>query len=80
MVALFAILSFGPGALLTNALQNLCFTTSERLTDGGDWVLPEFGDYMLSRCPPLYSGDPTELYPNVTSGCLAWGHGDCGGG
>ena len=24
--------------------------------------------------------DPTELYPNVTSGCLAWGHGDCGGG
>ena len=24
-------------------------------SDGGEWVLPEFDDYMLSRCPAPYS-------------------------
>ena len=74
--ALFAILAFGPGVVLTNAPQNLCFTSSERF-DGADWVLPDFDDYMLSRCPTAYGFDdysgagldyPAGLYPNVTAG------------
>mmetsp|Transcript_8060 Transcript_8060/g.17039 ORF Transcript_8060/g.17039 Transcript_8060/m.17039 type:complete len:136 (-) Transcript_8060:150-557(-) len=66
--ALFAILAFAPGTVLTNAPTNLCFTSSERLY-GGDWVLPDFDDYMLSRCPTPYRLDnPASLYPNATAG------------
>ena len=75
-VALFAILAFTPGGPLTNAPTNLCFTSSERF-DGTDWVLSDFGDYMLSRCPTAYGFDdysglgldyPAGLYPTATAG------------
>jgi len=66
--ALFAALAFGPGIILINAPATLCFTSSERLY-GADWVLPDFGDYMLSRCPAPYGFDnPAGLYPNATAG------------
>ena len=67
-VALFAVLAFQPGGVLTNAPLNLCFTSSERF-DGSGWVLPDFGDYMLSRCPAPYGlTNPAGLYPNATAG------------
>ena len=67
-VALFAILAFVPGTVLTSAPENLCFTSSERF-DGADWVLPGFDDYMLSRCPEPHGFDyPAGLYPNATAG------------
>jgi len=74
--ALFAALAFPPGPVLTNAPLNLCFTSSERLY-GTDWVLPDFGDFMLSRCPTPYGFDdysgagldyPAGLYLNATAG------------
>ena len=66
--ALFAALTLIPGAALGEIPSNLCFTSCERL-DGGDWVLPDFGDYMLSRCPAPYGLDnPAGLYPNATAG------------
>ena len=67
-VALFAVLAFLPGAVLTNATTKLCYTSSERLY-GDEWVLPDFDDYMLSRCPAAYGLDnPAGLYPNATAG------------
>ena len=66
--ALFGVLAVMPGEPLTNAPTNLCFTSSERLY-GDDWVLLDFGDYMLSRCPEPYGFDyPAGLYPNATAG------------
>ena len=71
--ALFAALAFGPAAVLSNVPVYLCFTSSERF-DGSGWVLPDFGDYMLSRCPAPYGpephglGNPAGLYPNATAG------------
>jgi len=66
--ALFGVLAAMPGRPLTNAPQNLCFTSSERLY-GDDWVLAGFDDYMLSRCPAPYGFDnPAGLYPNATAG------------
>jgi len=67
MVALFMTLAFVPGAVVTNAPTNLCFTSSERLVEGKGWVLGDFGDFMLSRCPPVVS-DLSDLYPNTTAG------------
>jgi len=67
-VALFAVLAFEPGVVLIGAPTGLCFTSSERF-DGADWVLPDFDDYMLSRCPAPYGFDnPAGLYPNATAG------------
>lgn len=65
-VALFAVLAFQPWQVLTTAPNRLCFTSSER-SDGSDWELPDFDDYMLSRCPAPYT-NPTDLYPNATAG------------
>ena len=74
--ALFAALAFQPGIVLTNAPLNLCFTSSQRLY-GTDWVLPDFDDFMLSRCPAPYGFDdysgagldyPAGLYLNATAG------------
>ena len=74
--ALFAIMAFEPGVVLVSAPHNLCLTSSERLY-GTDWVLPDFDDYMLSRCPTAYGFDdysgagldyPAGLYPNTTAG------------
>jgi hypothetical protein len=65
--ALFVALALGPGPIITNAPTRLCFTSSERLVEGEGWVLGAFDDYMLSRCPPVFS-DPSELYPNATAG------------
>ena len=66
--ALFAALAFVPGTVVSNVSTKLCFTSSERLYEG-DWVLPDFGDYMLSRCPEPYGlTNPAGLYPNATAG------------
>ena len=66
--ALFAIQALYPGLVLVKAPGNLCFTSGERF-DGTDWVLPDFDDYMLSRCPTPYGFDnPAGLYPNATAG------------
>mmetsp|Transcript_105958 Transcript_105958/g.306571 ORF Transcript_105958/g.306571 Transcript_105958/m.306571 type:complete len:638 (-) Transcript_105958:72-1985(-) len=66
--ALFVALAVQPGVVLINAPINLCFTSSERLYGGG-WELPDFSDYMLSRCPTPYGLDnPAGLYPNATAG------------
>ena len=92
LIALFVILSFRPGAILTHIMYStFCFTNSERwkpsggfFSDDGEWVLPEFDDFMMSRCPAPYTCEPeelypncelTELYPNSTIGRRAWGHG-----
>ena len=67
-VALFAVLAFTPGVVLTNAPTKLCFTSSERLY-GDEWILSDFGDYMVSGCPTAYGFDnPADLYPNATAG------------
>ena len=66
-VALFVALALVPGTIIANAPANLCFTNSERLEPSGDWVLPQYKDYMVSRCPLPY-GDPADLYPNATAG------------
>ena len=70
------MLAFAPGVVLANSPSKLCFTSSERLY-GTNWVLPDFDDYMLSRCPAPYGFDnysgagldyPAGLYPNATAG------------
>ena len=65
--AMFAIFALMPGLVLTNVPMKLCFTSSERF-DGSDWILADFDDYMLSRCPPYDLIDPGDLYPNATAG------------
>ena len=65
--ALFAVLAFVPAIVLTTAPTRLCFTSSERF-DGGDWVLPDFDDFMLSSCPLPGLTNPPGLYPNATAG------------
>ena len=66
--SLFVALAVQPGVVLINAPTNLCFTSSERMY-GVDWVLSDFGDYMLSRCPDACGLDnPAGLYPNATAG------------
>ena len=67
MVALFAVLAFQPATVLLDAPDSLCFTSSERQLDNGKWVLPDFGDYMMSRCPTPPS-DYGDLYANATVG------------
>ena len=71
-VALFLIVSLVPAMVLTIGTTRLCFTSSERATDGcsdGDdeFVLADFDDFMLTRCP-LPPSDLSGFYPNATAG------------
>ena len=67
LAALFVALAFQPATVISEAAYELCFTSSERQLDNGKWVLPDFGDYMMSRCPTPPS-DFDEMYANATAG------------
>ena len=65
---------------VSNALSSCSRASSERF-GGADWVLPDFGDYMLSRCPAPYGfGDysgagldyPASLTPTANATAGRW--------
>ena len=67
LAALFVALALQPATVLNSAAHELCFTSSERQLDNGKWVLADFDDYMMSRCPTPPS-DYGDLYANATAG------------
>ena len=72
-MVLFFALSFFPNEVCNATFWVLCFTSSEREYDDGEWELSDFDDYMLSACPAPYRPDhPSDLWPNATVGQLHW--------